>query len=562
MATPPAAASLGNGHLPPPGVAASALKPPTPPASPTAAPTTAPTPNAPTAAPAPPNPAQAAAAHDTMLGRAFKILSGHAVNYSVDPTTGQTVTTKTQNSPGQFFRNIVAGAIIGGAAGAQGGEKTEGSPLAAAARGGAAEMGQNRIQDQERIQRAQQEYQNELKADQEQRAQKEFQNEQTLFKAQMANTNLQQLKLHTELNGLNWTTHQKEAEAGQQWAKVYTDAGIEPTQTMLESQVQDFIQKHPGASTDYSFLTTGTQVTGHDPKTGLPTYESVVSLFPKDQNPNLKNYTIPSGLVKQLKDDGFDKYYPQLFDNLKPGTKISGTQLAAIRKFDTGLRTDNLANEKVQTEIDANKARVEASKAEIARANAETRNAILGRKPAEQFQQALNDLNAVNGDVSKLKPSDRIVIGESVGKLLYSLNDEIKSDLAANNGQQTAKTQQLMSEMDNLRNITTGAFNTPGNVEAPPAQPNYYDPSTGISYSIPQNKIDEFTKQNPSAVPYVPKTQPPATQVNPQLLQNLLKLPAAQANRSIDGMPDMTEEQKQSLKNRVQKARTAGIKNF
>ncbi len=556
MMTPPTA-SLGNGQLPPPGQ----VKP----AQPAAAPPQAPAP-APVSATTPPPanaPAQHIAAHDTMLGRAFKILSGHTTQYHVDPTTGQTVATPVQNKPGQFFRNIVAGALLGGAAGGEAGAKDEGSPLEGAAAGGTAVINRNQLLDKERYQRAQQEYANELKANKEQMAQKEFQNEQTLFKAQMANTNLEQYKLHMSLAGESWKLHQQEALAGKAMAQVYTDAGVTPTQTMPESEVQSFIEHHPGASTEYSFITTGTQVTGHDPKTGLPTYESTISLFPKDQNPNLKKYAVTPQLIKQLKTDHMDQYYPDLFNNLKPGTKISGTQFAAIRKFDTQLRTENLNQQKIQTGLEANEARIGAAKAETARAmaeihkdNIEASDLLLGKNQSVAVGKALQDLQSGK----PITPQDHAALGEYAVKMIPYLNDELKSEMAAHPDQQTPRMSNIMGQMDDLRKWLP-TFPGGGGGGGPQQKPNYYDPSTGQSYAIPQDKIKDFLKQNPSAVPYVPTAATTQKQpITPQFFNNLLKLPMNMANQSIDNNPNLSNEEKNSLKVRLQRAHKAGIK--
>lgn len=552
MTTPPTA-SLGNGQLPPPGQVRLAQPAAAPAPAPAAAPMSATTPPPANA------PAQHIAAHDTMLGRAFKILSGHTTQYHVDPTTGQTVATPVQNKPGQFFRNIVAGALLGGAAGGEAGAKDEGSPAGAVVAGGAAVINRNQMLDKERFQRAQQEYANELKTNQEQRAQKEFQNEQTLFKAQMANTNLEQYKLHLSLAGESWKLHQQEALAGKAMAQVYTDAGVTPTQTMPESEVQSFIEHHPGAATEYSFITTGTQVTGHDPKTGLPTYESTISLFPKDQNPNLKKYSVTPSLIKQLKTDHMDQYYPDLFNNLKPGTKISGSQFAAIRKFDTQLRTENLNQQKIQTGVQANEAKIAAYKAEAARAqelmHTDQAKALLGKNQTIAVGNALKDLSSGK----EITPEDRAALGEYAVKMIPYLNDELKSEMAAHPDQQTPRMTNIMGQMDDLRKWLPTFPG--GGGRGPQQKPNYFDPSTGQSYAIPQDKINDFLKQNPSAVPYVPPAATAQKQtITPQFFNNLLKLPMNMANQSIDNNPNLSNEEKNSLKVRLQRAHKAGIK--
>lgn len=82
-----------------------------------------PAPAQPNAAPAQPpqvNPAVAQVVHHATFGQAIKnlvgSLEGVQYNYAVDPATGQMQETAVKAKPGQFFRNILVGALVGGAA--------------------------------------------------------------------------------------------------------------------------------------------------------------------------------------------------------------------------------------------------------------------------------------------------------------------------------------------------------------------------------------------------------------------------------------------------------------
>jgi hypothetical protein len=91
--------------------------------------------------------------HHSMLGRAVSTLMGTTPTYSVDPNTGATVATPTKPQPGDIWRHIVAGAILGGAAGASAPAGT--TPLQRTFLGAQASVTQNKIEDQQNFNRTQ-----------------------------------------------------------------------------------------------------------------------------------------------------------------------------------------------------------------------------------------------------------------------------------------------------------------------------------------------------------------------------------------------------------------------
>jgi len=114
-----------------------------------------------------PSPQQASIAHDTLFGRAAKmLLGGNEPQYSVD-ANGNTVATQGQQAPGSFFKNVLAAAVLGGAAGANG------NPAQGIAgglvRGGAAGIQQQQLRDQQKRAQAQEDFQNQQKVGQQSR---------------------------------------------------------------------------------------------------------------------------------------------------------------------------------------------------------------------------------------------------------------------------------------------------------------------------------------------------------------------------------------------------------
>jgi hypothetical protein len=114
--------------------------------------------------PARPSPQQQAAAadmqHHSALGKIASVLLGKQTEYNVDPQTGKTVATAVPEKPGDFFRHLVVGAMLGAAA-----AKGQRSAIGGFAAGGAASIQANQQQDQQRYARAQQQFQNQQTAD-------------------------------------------------------------------------------------------------------------------------------------------------------------------------------------------------------------------------------------------------------------------------------------------------------------------------------------------------------------------------------------------------------------
>jgi hypothetical protein len=110
--------------------------------------------------PPPPTAQQAVEAHHSMLGRVAGALLGRQMDYQIDPQTGKTVAVPVQERPGDLFRHILAGALIGGAA-----AKGTNSVLAGFSRGGVAGIQANQQANDQRLQQAQQQFQNQQATD-------------------------------------------------------------------------------------------------------------------------------------------------------------------------------------------------------------------------------------------------------------------------------------------------------------------------------------------------------------------------------------------------------------
>lgn len=421
-----------------------------------------------------PTPQQVNTAHDTMIGRAFKILSGQNTQYNIDPNTGQTVATKVQNTPGQFFKNVVAAALVGGAAGAEGGRQTEGSPLAATARGGQAVINRNQQLDQEQLNRAQEQYKNQLVAQQNQREQAEaqrqaqgFQTEEQLRKAQIAQANAETYRTNVLTQGSDWTTHNDIAKAGQQHFADYKDAGLKPIlEDVPESEMENLIKSRPGTSSTLDGEATGVKTTlGPD---GQPHFEYTYSVY----DPHGK-IPVSKGTLDLWQQD-LGKSYPDLLANIKPGRELDATQYIGLKRLNTKLHNDEIDRLgsdadllKKQGKDPESQARIKELNAEAAKSYAEAtkdkfelQEAKLGKKQSEQFANALADLDKNSGDFSKISPSSRLVIGESLSKMVPALKEQLQAAIASGADQDTING--LQSQLSDLTRLTMSAVSPSG----------------------------------------------------------------------------------------------------
>lgn len=148
---------------------------------------------APTVAPppAPPTAEQLQSAHDTLWGHAVRALRG-AINststqYRVNPQNGQMEATEIKERPGQIFRNILLGALVGGAAGQAEHDRNPFAGVGAGlVAGGAATVQDQRNQDLLKRQQAAQDFERQQQLNQEDLEKQRVENQRLMDKATMA----------------------------------------------------------------------------------------------------------------------------------------------------------------------------------------------------------------------------------------------------------------------------------------------------------------------------------------------------------------------------------------
>lgn len=157
----------------------------------------------------PPTAQQTQAAHDTLWGHAVRVLKGAINNtstqYKVNPETGRMEATEVKERPGQIFRNILLGALVGGAAGQAEHDHNPYTGVGAGLMaGGAATIQDQRNQDLLKRQQASNDFERQQQIKREQATedleQQRLQRENTLDKATIAHYAIQDTRSAYLLN--------------------------------------------------------------------------------------------------------------------------------------------------------------------------------------------------------------------------------------------------------------------------------------------------------------------------------------------------------------------------
>jgi hypothetical protein len=179
--------------------------------------------------------AQAAeVAHHSALGKVASVLLGKEVQYRVDPNTGAVVPVKVQRSPGSFMQSLVAGAILGAAAGFQ---HPQGGFLGGAAAGGAAVIQDERAWDEQARARALESFKNAQTIQQNQREKQAAADEHMVHQATAAHLTAETVAFHHLQD-----SHDQEAlDAKNKAAKIYLQtfeaAGAKPASIPVNGKV-------------------------------------------------------------------------------------------------------------------------------------------------------------------------------------------------------------------------------------------------------------------------------------------------------------------------------------
>ena len=135
-------------------------------------------------------------AHHAKLGQVVQhLFTGSHDEYAVDPKTGTMTATTVKEKPGQFFRNLAASALLGMAAGSGTTDFASG-----AGRGATAAFGLRQQQDQQRYQRADDQFKNQQAARKLDEGEQKIENERLRNQGAAEHWNAMQLRLEATAN--------------------------------------------------------------------------------------------------------------------------------------------------------------------------------------------------------------------------------------------------------------------------------------------------------------------------------------------------------------------------
>lgn len=228
------------------------------------------------APPAPPPEIAAETQKDSLIARVARTMLGEEKTYQIDPATGRTKVVPVRRTPGQFFRHILAGAIMGGVAGA--GADTMGEGFS---RGGLYVAGRQEKEDETKRRMAQEEFQNVQVKEaagreqqriglEEQRVKQEsarIAQQETQFKAQMAHMEKEFALQVFNANARERSELEQENQSAEAMSRWVTEVGGIPASWDKNAQtgnaqafMEDF-KKNPDAfkpPTGYARVTTKT----------------------------------------------------------------------------------------------------------------------------------------------------------------------------------------------------------------------------------------------------------------------------------------------------------------
>ena len=340
--------------------------------------------------------------------------------------------TQQQNSPGQLFRSILAGAIMGAASGyPRQGEQGGFGP--AFARGMGAQQEGAQRQAQQLQQQSQQQFENQMAQKREQREEQAAATEDQLRKAQISLSNIQKLREVTALQGSNYTAHKQLVDDSKSTVDAFKESGLKPVaEDISEDNMHQYIQNNPGSST-LKWEPTGMKQ--YVTPEGVVDYQTTWSAYdPKG------NIVVPQSKIDDWKASGLLDMHPDLLSNMKKDP--NGQYLLPFSAFDSlNTQNTNLLATKRQKDADdftvkKNKAELEHLAAQTAQERASAANSgneaalrAFDLKQTKLAQDAENSLTKNGGDWSKLTPEQKVALQPQVQKDIDTARQELSDPL-------------------------------------------------------------------------------------------------------------------------------------
>ena len=369
-----------------------------------------------------------------LTGSLIRGLSGEHTEYTVDPNTGQTVPTTVKDKPGSVFKSILAYGLMGGQGiGPKEGEQNFAQGLLAGLGGGTREATEQKEKlDQERRAQAQQQYANQLKANEEQR-----QNKELSMKEQLNNAAIANYTATTSMEKFNLMHAYQENQHGAVQAMQAKDepilhlsesAGIKPIHENLSpTDYQKLLADNNSpegqqvrAHTVIPIVTGQNATTNPD---GSLSWTPVISLYPV-----AAKYTADT--LSQLKDAGYketDPLYKDVALKVKNGSPVEPRELLNVYK-EIGQHFDYAKNRIEETKANAEMVRANAEASEAGVRSQILKLDLKDRQKAENGSRLFNYIGDDNG-FTRGKEKVTIPVTKEGGYDFGQLNDEEKVSL-------------------------------------------------------------------------------------------------------------------------------------
>lgn len=370
------------------------------------------------------------------IGHIASSLLGNQYQYSVDPKTGQQVQTPIPNKPGSLFRQMVVGALLGGAA-AEG----AGDPTAGFFKGGAAGAQNTMQQDQLRRQQAQEQFRNKVLANRENRENAESDERVKASQAQTALHNVQKLHENQLIQDTDLEMHEKTADIGKAKVQAYIKSGVNPTfRDQSETQMNE-LQKNNPAYKDLDWEPTGVAFTKD--ANGNVSHELTYSGYTK-KNP----VTIEQGVVDALEKQGMKRYDPAGFAAMqrkaKTGEPMDAQDYATVNMQAQGYYNTQLGNQKEKMQTDEYQSQIHKNNIEANKYQAEIDEIKQGKNKNDVYAKAMARFQKAGSlDSPDLTDEDREAIAEGSKPFLdeaVKMYDTSRKYAADNPGDKDAQT--------------------------------------------------------------------------------------------------------------------------
>jgi hypothetical protein len=368
----------------------------------------------------PPPEAMADLGHHYGLGKIVQSLFGNERSYTVDPATGKTVEQDVPTKPGQIWRNIISGVILGGAAAQKSGAKDF---LGGAVQGGAAEIQNKQNQDKAKQDAARADFKQNLEARRANTEEKHATTQIDLMRAQIAMHNAQTLREIKNSQFEDYTHHEQMAANGKAQFSALEAAGVPYTfRDVPETEVNDILKSNPDA-THLLWQPTGTKIVLD--KDGNPQHINTLSAMKVDPNTQVN---VTDANVKAWKAVGLDKVYgSDLWNHLTKDKQLDVQHYLTFTQQEKKMREDKYEKDKKDLDTQKEQSAIDFSKAQISHLKAETSKIYTEAKDKKDAEEAWRLFTTASGDVSKMTP-DQIKKLKPITDTLIKAADEQRKE--------------------------------------------------------------------------------------------------------------------------------------